>query len=950
MSGARGSHAGNLITNQAPDSFDKLMELVEGKAPASLFRLVNVDQVSARNGSKRRSLTSAAQSWIDSMARNVATAEQMQRLFDVFRERDVTFKVKVVFCLKKLWETRVFEHFLSSILERSSSEIRAVMDLYHVAVILSFEVPNMTTAPADIFPYGATAQNWVGSNYGAAVEATVRSVLCSYYIRIIHNIFTMNNVSNLHHIKPILSKYNTAHQARVAEAEGGVSKLVDEFIFPLLGHPRAAACALAVFLAVQMLSTKNPRLETFVRNHDFVTPLQETSRHVVFSHSRWACSHLMKMMLSAPNLAEHTLPCFSLWYVDACASGSFDTRNIRFRFPYEFAHSVLREGMERGPPGGKLAEQWASPIRHSFVLRAVVDGIGDSSSPQRELRSLTVLKLLLASKWTSRKDVQALVSYPKFGQMPVKVLLPHPGSDSSDDTADHAHDNRKGLTLSSGGSLRAVAKRGPSFFRKKGSDSQKTLSRKTLTASVDQQALSGLLHVPEKILLRIFMLLPIPDLFNCCSICWKLVAFIDCPANGLWQHAHQRDGGTSMHVPLDERHSKKPEEAMMQWKQQCKIMARGQLPMALFRVAQMRSGAVQLQRHHHTARPEDHALHIDAAQAVNNEIVVTALKLAGTLQRLPMWWPDMEPFVESHWVELLLKLAHCGDSLEVSKAAWRAFYQLLAYHPGMIDRFVERGLLERFLRPLDLKANHVVIFNGLYYLTKLLANEPATGEHRKRIARKDLQTLAQWIRDSNIWPQWHTIYNAYQSDPRAHSFIFPAIASLFSAVHDSFLCKKLKAALFKVPDYKTAICAVRDLARGKSLPPREGGSGNASGSEDGHAPAVRPKPEGLSYDGSEEPSSPGKLATSRHAARTTGKVSEKRGVTASGVKVCFFPSPLCILLIHLQVLRDCGRHGRRCIDIDDGVALIRRNSDPGPEEAASAAPASEKQRRGSATM
>jgi hypothetical protein len=30
---------------QAPDSFDRLMELVEGKAPASLFRLVNVDQV-----------------------------------------------------------------------------------------------------------------------------------------------------------------------------------------------------------------------------------------------------------------------------------------------------------------------------------------------------------------------------------------------------------------------------------------------------------------------------------------------------------------------------------------------------------------------------------------------------------------------------------------------------------------------------------------------------------------------------------------------------------------------------------------------------------------------------------------------------------------------------------------------------------------------------------------
>jgi hypothetical protein len=853
----------------------------------------------------------------------------MQRLFDVFRERDMTYKVKVVFCLKKLWETRVFEQFLSMILERSSSDIRAVMDLYHVAVILSFEVPNLTTAPADIFPYGSTAQAWLESNFGATIEATVRSILCSYYIRIIHNIFTMNNVSNLHHIKPILSKYNTAHQARVAESEGGVGKLVDEFIFPLLGHPRAAACALAVFLAVQMLSTKNPRLESFVRVHDFVTPLQDTARSVVFSHSRWACSHLMKMMLSSPNLTDHTLPCFSSWYVDACGAGCFDTRNIRFRFPYEFAHSVLREGMERGPPGGKPVEQWASPIRHSFVLRAVTDGIGDTTAPLRELRSLMVLKLLLASKWTSRKDVQALVSYPKFGQMPFKALCAPPGSDTAEDSSDHPpHEGRKSLSISSGGTLRAVAKRGPSFFRKK-NDSHKTLSRKALTASVDQQAMSGLLHVPEKILLRIFLLLPIQDLFNCCSVCWKLVAFIDNPGNGLWQHAHQRDGHTSMHAALDDRHPKKPEEAMMQWKQQCKVVARGQLPMALFRVVQLRSGAVQMHSHHHTARPEDHALHIDAAQAINNEIVSTALKLAGTLQRLPMWWPDMDPFVESHWLELLLKLAHSGDSLEVSKAAWRGFYQLLAYHPGMIDRFIEHNFLERFLRPLDLKANHVVIFNGLYYLTKLLANEPTTGEHRKRIARKDLQTLAQWIKDSNIWPQWHTIYNAYQSDPRTHSFIFPAIAALFSAVHDSFLCKKLKASLFKVPDYRAAITAVRDLARGKSQAPRE--SGNGSGSEDGHQAPMRPKPEGLSYDGGEEPSSPGKAPPGRHAARTTGKVSDKRGVTASGVKV----------------LRDCGRHGRRSIDIDDGVALIRRNSDPGPEELP---PLFEKQRRGSAQM
>jgi hypothetical protein len=70
-----------------------------------------------------------------------------------------------------------------------------------------------------------------------------------------------------------------------------------------------------------------------------------------------------------------------------------------------------------------------------------------------------------------------------------------------------------------------------------------------------------------------------------------------------------------------------------------------------------------------------------------------------------------------------------------------------------------------------------------------------------------------------------------QSDPRGHSFIFPALASLFSAVHDSFLCKKLKTALFKVPDYRAAISAVRDLARGKLAGRAGGGAGSGGGEE-----------------------------------------------------------------------------------------------------------------------
>jgi hypothetical protein len=194
--------------------------MVTGSAPASLFRLVNVDM-----------------SWVEAIGNLVVSVEHMQQLLDAFRQLGPVHRVKVVFCLKRLWEMRVFELFLSQMLERCATSIDALMDLYHVAVILSFEVPNLTSC-ADIFPYGVTGNAWVAQHCLPEMESYVRSVMCSYYIRIIHNIFMMNAVSNMHHIKPILSKFNQLHQTRVAEVPGGIGNLFDNGIFPLITHPR----------------------------------------------------------------------------------------------------------------------------------------------------------------------------------------------------------------------------------------------------------------------------------------------------------------------------------------------------------------------------------------------------------------------------------------------------------------------------------------------------------------------------------------------------------------------------------------------------------------------------------------------------------------------------------------------------------------------------------------
>lgn len=483
--------------------------MITGRAPASLFRLVNVDM-----------------NWVEAIPALLNSVERVQKLFDVFRDGDAVSRVKVVFCLKRLWETRVFESCLSQMLERCSSEISALVDLYNVAVILSLEVPNSNNFSADIFPYGSTASHWVTSAHDAHVEAVVRSIVCSYYIRIIHNIFMMNAVANMHHIKPILSKYNQLHQSRVSEIEGGVGRLCDEVFFPLIGSARSSACALGVFLVVQVLSSKNPKLEAFAHQHDFMTPLRMGSQNFKFSHSKWGCTHLMKMLLSGQNMLDFAIPCYNDWYLDAAAPGDFDTRHLLFRMAFEFAHTVLRDGYERGcPPDagtGRKEERWDSPLRHALVMRSLLDGLSDLRSPNRVLRCTTILKLLLQEKWTNKKDLASLVS------MPDESSLPHRKVDNS-------------AKLEGGGkeSFKTLHKKGSrsgTFFRLKLTTSR----RKDLSGSsdnVDSQVLSGLCSLPDKVLQRVLTYLMCADLFVLSCVCWKLNHVV----HGAWKQAFSHE-------------------------------------------------------------------------------------------------------------------------------------------------------------------------------------------------------------------------------------------------------------------------------------------------------------------------------------------------------------------------------------------------------------------------
>jgi hypothetical protein len=58
----------------------------------------------------------------------------------------------------------------------------------------------------------------------------------------------------------------------------------------------------------------------------------------------------------------------------------------------------------------------------------------------------------------------------------------------------------------------------------------------------------------------------------------------------------------------------------------------------------------------------------------------------------------------------------------VNKEAWRLFYQLISYHSGFGSELSKKGFFKTVLNLFNEKTDPTIIFNGTYYIRKLIEN------------------------------------------------------------------------------------------------------------------------------------------------------------------------------------------------------------------------------------
>lgn len=61
-----------------------------------------------------------------------------------------------------------------------------------------------------------------------------------------------------------------------------------------------------------------------------------------------------------------------------------------------------------------------------------------------------------------------------------------------------------------------------------------------------------------------------------------------------------------------------------------------------------------------------------------------------------------------------------NKNMEANKNAWKAFFEIIRYHPGIVDDLVKSQKLGQFLDIVTTGGGHIVIVNSLRYISKVV--------------------------------------------------------------------------------------------------------------------------------------------------------------------------------------------------------------------------------------
>jgi len=216
---------------------------------------------------------------------------------------------------------------------------------------------------------------------------------------------------------------------------------------------------------------------------------------------------------------------------------------------------------------------------------------------------------------------------------------------------------------------------------------------------------------------------------------------------------------------------------------------------------------------------------IDLVQQLNRETQSTALTTRSYVMNAIMVlirMPAIFSLIRAELPQKVLIWCKDGSHYQCNKNAWKLFYEIIAFHSGMLEELIEKKQLGSFTDLLAINKNkcaNAITINSIHYIGKLftmLASENKRLQYRRPTKRDDLKsverdvkTFCQFFRDRSCFIKLHLIYTSRSSTQLGAAFL--EIAKLYYSLSTLPECEKLFTFICKDANYKVGILNIRTM-------------------------------------------------------------------------------------------------------------------------------------------
>lgn len=175
--------------------------------------------------------------------------------------------------------------------------------------------------------------------------------------------------------------------------------------------------------------------------------------------------------------------------------------------------------------------------------------------------------------------------------------------------------------------------------------------------------------------------------------------------------------------------------------------------------------------------------------------------------------------VRKYVVPNILSWCKDGRHPQCNHMAWKMFFELIAYHNGVLEELIADKTLGSFTDLIAAnKAHSVVTINSIHYIGKIFTLVQSENERRKcsrnrrqdiKCVERDVKNFCQFFRDHSCFIKLHLIYTS--RDISQAGAAFREIACIYNALCMLPECERLFTFICKDEKYKESLLEVHKM-------------------------------------------------------------------------------------------------------------------------------------------